>query len=565
MSDRFISLSECLTAKSPADAPVSWHGGRYYHAGKLQAAVCRWTDKLRRQPERRYALYTEDAYPFAVLLFALLYADKEVWIPGNNRPGTAEQLKEQGCRLIGDWHEEAVTDYLLNATPCPDRRLAPLDPSRAQLVMFTSGSTGEAKPVPKRLIQLQREVETLEKQWGRQLADAVALATVSHQHIYGLLFRILWPLSAGRCFHSRIYFDAEAVAHCGQERSVYWVASPAHLKRLDQPLAADFAAVFSSGGPLSHEAAMQVLACCVQSAIEIFGSTESGGIAWRRQGPEPVTPWTLFEGMVLTHEQDRWRLQSPYLLDGERLELADQIEPLDDGRFILAGRLDRIVKVEEKRLSLSEMEQRLIELPWIAEAVTLMIAKSRDTIGAGIVLNQDGRQLLAEQGRPGLIRQLREALHHWFDAVVLPRKWLILDSIPLTAQGKTDTCLLNELLASSSRKLPQVLGLNLAPEHVELKLLIPPELVYFKDHFRNFPILPGVVQIAWAEHYGKLFFEIDRPFSHMDVIKFVRLIEPGNTLTLSLEWNVQTGKLYFTMSSKQGPHSSGRLVYGKTA
>jgi hypothetical protein len=310
---------------------------------------------------------------------------------------------------------------------------------------------------------------------------------------------------------------------------------------------------------------MQVSACCGQSAIEIFGSTESGGIAWRRQGLEPMTPWTLFDGMKLDYEQDRWWLQSPYLLDGERLELADRIEPLDDSRFILAGRLDRIVKVEEKRLSLSEMEQRLAELPWIAEAVTLMIAKSRDTIGAGIVLNRDGRQLLAEQGRPGLIRKLREALHHWFDAVVLPRKWLILDSIPLTAQGKTDTRLLNELLASSSRKLPQVLGLELAPNRAELKLVVPPELVYFKDHFRNYPILPGVVQIAWAEHYGKLFFDIGQPFSHMDVIKFVRLIEPGNTLSLSLEWNVRAGKLYFTMSSEQGPHSSGRLVYGKTA
>jgi AMP-binding enzyme/ApeI dehydratase len=564
MSDRFIALSECLTARRPADTPVSCHDGRHYRAAEFHAAVCLWLDKLQAQPEPRYALYTEDAYPFAVLLFALLYAGKEVWIPGNNRPGTAGQLKAQDCRLIGDWPEAAIEDYRLDAAPCPERQLAPLDPSAARLVMFTSGTTGEAKPVPKRLIQLQREVETLEKQWGGQLADAAALATVSHQHIYGLLFRILWPLSAGRCFHSRLYFNAEAVAHQSQDRPAYWVASPAHLKRLDQPLAADLAAVFSSGGPLSHEAALQVSACCGRPAIEIFGSTESGGIAWRRQGLEPATPWTLFDGMMLTHEQGRWRLQSPYLLNGERLELADRIERLDDGRFLLAGRLDRIVKIEEKRLSLSEMEQRLAELPWISEAAALMIAKSRDTVGAGIVLNRDGKQLLAEQGRPGLIRQLREALHHWFEAVVLPRKWLTLDSIPLTAQGKTDTRLLNELLAPSGHKLPQVLGLDWAPDRVELQLQIPHELIYFKDHFRNFPILPGVVQIAWAEHYGKLFFDIDQPFSQLEAIKFVRLIEPGSALSLSLEWNARAGRLYFTMSSEQGPHSSGRLVYGKT-
>jgi hypothetical protein len=544
--------------------PVSYHAGRYYHAGEFQAAVRQWADKLRAQPEQRHALYTKDAYPFAVLLFALLHAGKEVWIPGNNRPGTARQLTEQGCRLIGDWHTAASEDYLLDAASCPDRRLAPLDPARARLVMFTSGSTGEAKPVPKRLIQLQREVEMLEKQWGRQLAGAAALATVSHQHIYGLLFRILWPLAAGRCFHSRAYFDAEAVAHHCAGQSAYWVASPAHLKRLDQPLKANWAAIFSSGGPLSHEAAMQVSACCGQAALEIYGSTETGGIAWRRQGPEPAAPWTLFDGMKLSHEQGRWWLRSPYLLDDERLELADRIEWLGDGRFLLAGRLDRIVKIEEKRLSLSEMEKRLTELPWISEAVALMIAKSRDTVGACVVLNQHGRRLLAEQGRSGLIRRMREALHDWFEAVVLPRKWLILNNIPLTAQGKVDARLLNELLASDSRQLPQVLGLDLSPGRAELKLLVPHELACFADHFRNFPILPGVVQIAWAEYYGKLLLDVDRPFSHMDVIKFVRLIKPGDALTLSLEWNAQAGKLYFTMSSELGPHSSGRLVYGKT-
>ena len=55
------------------------------------------------QPFQRYALFTEDAYPFAVLLFALFHAGKEVWIPGNNRPGTAQQLQQLDCQLIGDW------------------------------------------------------------------------------------------------------------------------------------------------------------------------------------------------------------------------------------------------------------------------------------------------------------------------------------------------------------------------------------------------------------------------------------------------------------------------------
>ena len=39
--------------------------------------------------------------------------------------------------------------------------------------------------------------------WGERLAGTRVLASVSHQHIYGLLFRILLPLSLGLPFDRR--------------------------------------------------------------------------------------------------------------------------------------------------------------------------------------------------------------------------------------------------------------------------------------------------------------------------------------------------------------------------
>jgi hypothetical protein len=39
--------------------------------------------------------------------------------------------------------------------------------------------------------------------FGTPLGDAAIVATVSHQHIYGLLFKVLWPLSTGRAIHAR--------------------------------------------------------------------------------------------------------------------------------------------------------------------------------------------------------------------------------------------------------------------------------------------------------------------------------------------------------------------------
>ncbi|MGZ4991498.1 MAG: AMP-binding protein, partial [Methylobacter sp.] len=363
MSDKLLPLRN-LIGQRPVDAPVAYHGGRHYSAGQFADAVKNWAGKFEAQTFRHYALYTEDAYPFAVLLFALLHAGKQIWIPGNNRPGTAGQLA-QDCQLLGDWQDGENFDYCLDASADDaGRSLSPLNPLAPQLVIFTSGSTGEAKPIVKSLNQFQLEIATLEQQWGAQLGDAAALATVSHQHIYGMLFRVLWPLSAGRCFHSQAYINPETLLNTVQDQPAYWIASPAHLKRLDRQSPwhgiAGLKAVFSSGGALPENAARQILNDSGQAVIEVYGSSETGGIAWRRQEKE----WTLFSGMGLTCLDDKWLLHSPYLQAEEQgFRLDDQLTPLGDGRFMLHGRSDRIVKIEEKRLSLAELEQRLMSGP----------------------------------------------------------------------------------------------------------------------------------------------------------------------------------------------------------
>ncbi len=561
MSDKLLPLSHCLIGARPGDACIAYHGGRYYSAVQFAGAVKSWADKLQAQPFLRYALCTEDAYPFAVLLFALLHAGKQIWIPGNNRPGTAEQLAED-CQLLGDWPSCERFDYCLDVADSSSQSLSPLNPFDSRLVIFTSGSTGQAKPIAKCLNQFQLEVFTLEKNWGEQLGDAAALATVSHQHIYGLLFRVLWPLSAGRCFHSQIYISPEALVHAVQHSQAYWIASPAHLKRLDQasPWAgiAGLKAIFSSGGALPEQAAGQILNDGGQAVIEVYGSSETGGIAWRRQDKA----WTLFAGMSLSCIDDSWLLHSPYLQTAASdLQLADQITLLDDGRFLLDGRSDRIVKVEEKRLSLAELEQRLSADPWIDEAYALVISHHRDVVAAVVALSPQGLEQLAIQGRNRLIRQLRQTLEQWFEAVVVPRKWLFVNTMPLTAQGKVERQLLTSLLDFDSRKLPQALKLELTSDGVRLGLKVPEDLLYFPDHFAAYPLLPGVVQLAWAEYFGKLFFIIDKPFSCMEVIKFTQVIRPGDELTLDLDWKAATGKLYFNFSSERGAHSSGRMVY----
>ncbi len=557
MSDNFIPLLQCLSRITQRDTPIAYHAGHYYSAEQFHAAVSFWAKHFQTQPFQDYALYTEAAYPFAVLLFALFHSGKKVWLASNNRPATAQQLA-QYCQLIGDWTAHEQFDYALNTPSNSGVELSPLNADNTQLIIFTSGSTGEAKPITKRLEQLQREIITLEKYWGEQLANAAVLSTVSHQHIYGLLFRVLWPLSASRCFHSQCYLNPENLINNTQDTAAYWVASPAHLKRLDVDSPwfgiAELKAIFSSGGALPEQVSQQLLAHSKQAVIEIYGSSETGGIAWRQQ----ATAWTLFDGMTLTKNEGKWLLSSPYLPDS--LPLDDRLSLQVDGRFILYGRLDRIVKVEEKRLSLTELEQCLLATPWLADAFTLLINTHRASLAAAVVLNEDGLQLLAQLGRNHFIQQLRATLHQHFEAVLLPRKWLFLNSLPLTTQGKIDQTLLMQLFNADQTKLPQLQSVNSNTDTIELMLKVPANLIYFPNHFASYPLLPGVVQIAWVVHFGQLFFALEQPFLTMEVLKFVKVIQPNDELKLTLNWKPDTGKLYFTFSSVQGAHSSGRMV-----
>ena len=569
MSNKYLDLSVCLIEKHP-ESRIAFHDRQYILAAELYSSASYWAAQLQSRSHQRYALYTDAAYPFTVLLFALLHAGKEVWIAGNNRPGTAGQLQQLGCELLGDWDLQHPFDYQLTRSNDSCLTLAPLNLSETKVVIFTSGSTGEAKSIEKKLSQFQLEITALETQWGKQLAKAEVLSTVSHQHIYGLLFRVLWPLCAGRCFHSSIYLNPDILVNNLNNEPACWVASPAHLKRLDNRSPwhelSGLTAIFSSGGVLPETATQQILTACNQRVIEIYGSSETGGIAWKSLDKA----WTLFPEMAITDMNGFWQLRSSYLDNSDLFPLNDQLTLLDDGRFILNGRTDRIVKIEEKRLSLDELEQRLTDTAYVAEAHALVISETRDVIAVVAALTESGFQALSAQGRGQLIKQLKNTLKTWFESVVLPRKWLFVNTLPLTSQGKIDRLLLSNLLTIDRQKFPQPLSFHLSSNCVEIAVKVPTvrKSIHFPDHFPGFPVLPGVVQLAWAEHFGKIFFELGKPlesFSHLDIIKFTQLIRPEALLNLKLIWKALPRELCFNFSSDSGSYSSGRMVYKRKA
>jgi acyl-coenzyme A synthetase/AMP-(fatty) acid ligase len=216
------------------------------------------------------------------------------------------------------------------------------------------------------------------------------------------------------------------------------ISSPALLKRLTeehQPSA--LRCVFSSGGPLPNDAANHSQQLFGDYPLEVFGSTETGGIAYRQQ-LSATQPWTLFPGVeaALNHE-NCLKLRSPHIDENAWYQTADECYFHDSISFELRGRTDRIVKVEEKRVSLVEVEKRLEQLPWVKEsAVIPMEDAGRLSLFAVIVLTNEGDQTLQELGKGKFWLALRKALRNWLEPIAIPRKFRVLDEIPLNSQGK---------------------------------------------------------------------------------------------------------------------------------
>jgi acyl-coenzyme A synthetase/AMP-(fatty) acid ligase len=579
-----------LMANVAARGTLAWRDGVALDAAAFVARAAAFRDALGAAPGERWALFCEDTFEFAAALFGAWHAGKTVILPGDAQPDTLARLRLVADGFIGD-----LPDALKPSTgPLAADWTLPL-PASTALVVHTSGTSGEPLAIRKSLAQLDAEVHALERRFGalcdtglapvNQDADDGAdpalygeaatagepvrvWATVSHQHIYGLLFRVLWPLAAGRAFDARRLEWPEQIARAIDGAAVL-VSSPAHLARLPDTLdwtqaRAALRAVFSSGGPLSEDAAGHAHGLLGTAPVEVYGSSETGGVAWRQRARHGDT-WQALPGVAFRIADGLLEVRSPHLPDAQWWRTADRALAAGDGMdgFELLGRSDRLVKIGEKRVSLTAMEDRLCAMAEVARARVWMLegAPGEAPADRPVVvaeLTAAGRATLHARGKRALVDELRESLLACVERLALPRRWRFVDAMPVNAQGKTP---LVALAALFSPVRPAVSWHVVAPAHATARVTVDAGLGVFDGHFPGRPVLPGVAQVDWALSWGRERFGVEAPFQRLEQLKFHRPVGAGAVLDVELHWDASAGTLRFELRSPSGVHSSGRAVF----
>ena len=603
-----IPLSRFVPASRPADHVLcyerSWRDGIYKTWGDFLTDTARLRLAVQSNGAARWILHAEDCWYFLCAFTALLQCRREILLTANISPAYIAEIRGDAAFLTDRQLSEAdaagKTAYIPEllkdeggkfppwlrtsgsspppspgGTPPKPPGMDPPPPINADetvIHIYTSGTTGKPKAVRQRLTEFETDNRFILSKWGEEWLSRKVSATVSQHHIYGLLFGILLPFTAGVPFRRRrIEAPEELETLTGDPLMLITV--PAFLKRAVELKAAYGLTspwIYTSGGALPEAVAEQTCRFFGFWPVEVYGSTETSGIAWRQS--KDGLAWTPFDNAEVTlNDEGCLVIRSPYIKASAGFTTGDLAEILPDWRFTLKGMADLIVKIEEKRISLPEVEARLLESGLLSDACVIALAEKRQYLAAALVLNDAGEQRFRGAEKFEINRYFREYLSRFCEPVTLPKKWRYARALPLDAQGKKKraeiAALFNAAGIPAGRIGPAEQVVEQSGDKAVVEFTIPPESDYFDEHFPLLRILPAVAQFELAVRFAGRYLGTGLSVERAKRLKFSALVRPGVPLRLELSKSGDPVTVSFTLSSPGGEtvYSSGTFAVGNGA
>jgi len=310
--------------------------------------------------------------------------------------------------------------------------------------VFTSGSTGHARPISKSWHNLVSGAGINKRLLEAELpAGATLFATVPPWHMYGLEWSVMLPLVSDVAIYSEDIFYPRDIRDALERVNVplVLISTPFHLRAmlrsgLNFP---EIILTLCATSPLSVELAAEIQEALGTEILEIYGCSEIGSMASRY--PVRNERWRFFpEVQVERHAGGAVTIGATHVPD--RIDSADSLEFHDDGGFSLEGRNTDLVKVGGKRASLGDLNDRLLSIMGVKDG-TFFDPASIGVEGSGrlaaLVVTND----LDTSG-------VRKALGELIDPVFMPRPLKIIARLPRSETGKLTREKLREVFDANS-------------------------------------------------------------------------------------------------------------------
>ncbi len=279
-------------------------------------------------------------------------------------------------------HEVGSEDYLLvrrRLSDWTDVVAQTLAHRHERITFQTSGTSGAPKAITHAIADLHQEAAAI-----AQLMPPAGriIAYVPPHHIYGFIWTVLlaehWDIEtwdARSWGVSRLTREARA--------NDLIIATPFIWNQLARTPGGlrGVARGVSSGGPLAAELFRQLQDSPLQDIMEVYGSTETAGVGWRRDADAPFT--------LMPH----WRRSGTddtiirTNTDGEEASatLQDHLDWRDDRHFLPAGRRDGVVQVAGVNVCPDAVRTALLKCPGVADAALRLSAGADARLKAFIV------------------------------------------------------------------------------------------------------------------------------------------------------------------------------------
>nr|WP_321400471.1 class I adenylate-forming enzyme family protein [uncultured Desulfobacter sp.] len=312
---------------------------------------------------------------------------------------------------------------------------AAIDSDAPLLRLYTGGSTGKPTIWTKTVANIMGEA-LFQVNTHVISQDDVVVATVPPYHIYGLLFSVAAPMLAGaRVADQTCGFPHEIINLVKDTAATILISVPAHFRALNGH---DFGKhglrlAFSSAGVLDETDERDFRQRNNIPVMEVYGSTETGGIAFRCRGRDETSfsPFNVIETRIA---QETIKIRSPFVSpEILRDELGfylvpDRVKQCSGNNFAILGRSDTVVKIAGIRVDLDQVLAVLKTMAGVRDALVLTKPVPRGrafdicALVEGDCTHSDVRQFLA--GR--------------LEAVAHPRRIKVVDHMPMTRSGKYD-------------------------------------------------------------------------------------------------------------------------------